>query len=157
MQRGRIGHRLEGEANDCGRRCGFTRSSPNLPRSEFAGGVACAYLRGDAALIAATIGDRLLLAENGAIRMQTNAEVAKFFTGYFKRVRYRQWRDVSPPVVSISPDEEMAWMAVGVEAKYTASDKPEAGERTFKSSWIATYQRDKCAWRMSGIASDMAD
>lgn len=116
-----------------------------------------AHLRGDAALIAATIGDRLLLAENGAIRVQANAEVAQFFTGYFKRVRYRVWRDVSPPIVSISPDEEMAWMAVGVEAKYTPADKPAAGEKTFKSSWIATYQRDKCAWRMTGIASDVVD
>jgi hypothetical protein len=116
-----------------------------------------AHLRGDATLIAATIGDKLLLADNGEIRVQSNAEVAQFFTGYFKRVRYRQWRDLSPPVVSISPDGEMAWMAVGVEAQYTRSDKPAEGEKTFKSSWIATYQRDKCAWRMTGIASNVVD
>ena len=116
-----------------------------------------AHLRGDAALIAGTISDHLLLAENGAIRVQSNAEVTQFFKGYFKRVRYRQWRDVSPPVVSISPDGEMAWMAVGVEAQYTRPDKPAEGEKTFKSSWIATYQRDKCAWRMTGMASDVAD
>ena len=114
-----------------------------------------AHLRGDPAPIAATIGDRLLLAENGTIRVQTNAEVAKFFGGYFKRVRYRQWRDVSPPVVTISPDGQMAWMAVEVEARYTNADKPAEGEKSFKSSWIATYQRDKCAWRMTGIASDV--
>ena len=56
-----------------------------------------AHLRGDAALIAGGIGDRLLLAENGTIRVQSNAEVAQFFTGYFARVQYRQWRDVTPP------------------------------------------------------------
>lgn len=116
-----------------------------------------AHLRGDAAPIAATIGDQLLLAENGALRRQSNAEVAQFFTGYFKRVRYRQWRDVSPPVVTISPDGEMAWMAVAVEAKYTRADKPAEGEKSFKSSWIATYQRDNCAWRMTAIASDVVD
>ena len=116
-----------------------------------------AHLRGDAALIAGTIGDRLLLAENGGIRVQTKAEVAQFFTGYLKRVRYSQWRDVSPPVVELSPDGQMAWMAVAVEARYTRADKPAEGEKTFKSSWIATYKRDNCEWRMTGIASDIAE
>lgn len=116
-----------------------------------------AHLRGDAALIAATIGDRLLLAENGTLRSQSNAEVAQFFRGYLNRVRYSEWRDVSPPVVVISPDGQMAWMAVEVEAKYTRADKPAEGEKSFKSSWIATYARENCAWRMTGIASDVVE
>ena len=115
-----------------------------------------AHLLGDAALIAVTTADRLLLADNGAVRIQSNAEVAQFFTGYFKRVRYRQWRDASPPVVAISPDGQMAWMSVEIEAQYTQADKPAEGEKTFKSSWIATYRRDKCAWRMTGMASSVA-
>ncbi len=78
-----------------------------------------AHLSGDPSPIAATIGDRLLLAENGGIRLQSNAEVARFFSGYFKRVLYRVWRDVSPPTVVVSPDGQMAWMAVAVEAHYS--------------------------------------
>jgi hypothetical protein len=114
-----------------------------------------AHLLGDSALLAATIADRLVLADNGAVRIQSNGEVAQFYRGYFKRVRYRQWRDASPPLVTISPDGQMAWMAVAVEAQYSRTDKPAEGEKTFKSSWIATYQRDKCAWRMTGIASNV--
>ena len=116
-----------------------------------------AHLQGEAATIAGTIGEQLLLAENGTIRTQSNAEVAQFFTGYLERVRYSQWRDVSPPVVTISPDGHMAWMAVVVEAKFTRVDKPTEGEKSFKSSWIATYARDKCVWRMTAIASDIAE
>ena len=116
-----------------------------------------AHLRGDAAPLAAAIGDKLLLAENGGIRVQTKAEVAQFFAGYFSRVRYSEWRDVSPPVVQVSPDGRMGWMAVELEARYTRADKPEEGEKSFKSSWIATYERDNCEWRMTGIASDVAD
>jgi hypothetical protein len=40
-----------------------------------------AHLRGDAEPIAGAIGDRLLLAENGSIRIQTKAEVAQFYSG----------------------------------------------------------------------------
>lgn len=116
-----------------------------------------AHLKGDAALIAGTIGDRLLLAEHGGIRIQSNAEVAQFFTGYFSRVRYREWRDVKPPLVEVSPDGQMAWMAVAIEAHYSRTDKPAEGEKRFKSSWIATFARDRCAWRMTGIASDVVE
>ena len=114
-----------------------------------------AHLKGDAAAIAENIGEQLLMADNGTLRTQSNAEVAQFFTGYLKRVRYSEWRDASPPVVTISPDGNMAWMAVAVEAKYTRADKPEEGRKSFRSSWIATYARDKCKWRMTGIASDI--
>jgi len=116
-----------------------------------------AHLRGNAAPIAETIGEKLLMADNGMLRSQSNAEVAQFFAGYFKRVRYSQWSDVSPPVVTVSPDGQMAWMAVGIEAKYTRTDKPEEGEKSFRSSWIATYSRDGCNWRMTGIASDITE
>ena len=116
-----------------------------------------AHLQGDAAKLAGTIGHRLLLVEKGTIRTQSRAEVAQFFASYLKRVRYSQWRDVSPPVVTISPDGNMAWMAVEVEAKYSSADKPLEGEKSFRSSWIATYERDNCAWQMTGVASDIAE
>ena len=116
-----------------------------------------AHLRGDAALVAETIGDQLLFAEDGVLRTQTRADVAKFFAGYFSRVRYREWSDASPPVITVSPDGQLAWMAVAVEAKYTRADKPAEAEKSFKSSWIATYRRDNCAWRMTGMASDVGE
>ena len=68
-----------------------------------------AHLRGDAAPLAAAIGDKLLFADNGVLRTQTKAEVEQFFTGYFKRVRYREWSDASPPIVAISPDGQPGW------------------------------------------------
>ncbi len=116
-----------------------------------------AHLQGDGAAIAESIGDQLLMADNGTLRTQSKADVAQFFAGYLKRVRYSEWRDVSLPIVTISPDGQMAWMAVEVTAKYSRADKPADGETSFKSSWIATYARDNCAWRMTGIASDVVE
>lgn len=116
-----------------------------------------AHLQGQGAAIAANIGDQMLMADNGTLRVQSKADVEQFFAGYLKRVRYSEWRDVSPPVVMISPDGKMAWMAVEISAKYRRTDKPDEGEKSFKSSWIATYARDNCAWLMTGIASDVVE
>ena len=116
-----------------------------------------AHLQGEGAANAENIGDQLLMADNGTLRRQSKADVAQFFSGYLKSVRYSEWRDVSPPVVTISPDAQMAWMAVEVAAKFTRADKPQEGEKSFRSSWIATYARENCVWRMTGIASDVVE
>jgi hypothetical protein len=68
-------------------------------------------------------------------------------------VKYLEWSDAAPPVVTVSPDGQLGWMAVKVRARYLDRTKPEAGEKAFKSSWIATYQRVGCAWKMTGNAS----
>lgn len=114
-----------------------------------------AHLLGDATLIAAGAADQILMADGGAARVQSNAELTQFFATYFKRVRYREWRDVSRPVIEISPDGQMAWMAVELVAQHTQTDAPESAPTTFKSGWIATYQRTACTWRMTGMASNV--
>jgi len=117
-----------------------------------------AHLRGDAGLIAGTLSDQLVSADDGTIRIQSQSEVTEFFAGYFRRVRYREWKDTKPPVVHISPDGQIGWMAVEIEAKYIQTDKDKAeGEKSFKSSWISTYRRDHCAWKMTGIASNVVE
>ena len=116
-----------------------------------------AHLRGDPAPLADAAADEVLFAEKGVLRRQSRAGVGRFFASYFKRVRYREWRDVSPPVVVVSPEGQLAWMAVEIEARFTQIDNPAAGEKRFKSSWIATYRRDNCAWRMTAIASDVVE
>jgi hypothetical protein len=68
-------------------------------------------------------------------------------------VKYLEWSDAAPSVVNVSPDHRMGWMAVKVRARYIERAKPEAGEKAFKSSWIATYQRVGCEWKMTGNAS----
>jgi hypothetical protein len=116
-----------------------------------------AHLQGKAELLADSLADVLLLAEKGVIETRSKAEVTRFYQGYLQRVRYSEWRDAGPPVVTVSPDGTMAWMAIAVEANYTRADKPAEGVKSFKSSWIATYTRDKCRWRMTGIASSVAE
>ncbi len=116
-----------------------------------------AHLKGDATLMAPSMSDKIVMAEDGDVQVRSKTDVVSFFTGYFKRIRYSAWQDTSEPKVTISPDGQLAWMAVGVAARYSRLDKPEEGEKSFKSSWIATYERANCAWRMTGMASDVVN
>jgi hypothetical protein len=116
-----------------------------------------AHLEGDAELMAPGMADRMVVVSNGDLSVKPKAEMTAFFKSYFARVKYLEWSDAAPPSISISPDGRMGWMAVKVRARYLERAKPEAGVRSFKSSWIATYQRVGCEWEMTGIASAVVD
>ena len=112
-----------------------------------------AHLEGNVALMEPGMADQMVLASNGDLAVNPKEKTIAFFKGYFARVSYLEWSDAAPPIVTVSPDGRMAWMAVKIRARYLDRTKPEAGEKAFKSSWIATYQRIGCAWKMTGNAS----
>jgi hypothetical protein len=116
-----------------------------------------AHLEGNADLLAAGTADEMVLVSNGNLSVNQEEKVIGFFRGYFTRVKYLEWSDVGQSVVNISPDGQMGWMAVKVRARYVERAKPEAGEKAFNSSWIATYQRVGCEWKMTGNASAVVD
>jgi hypothetical protein len=116
-----------------------------------------AHLEGKAELMAPAMADPLLSASNGGLSVIPRDEMIGFFKNYFARVEYLEWSDAAPPVIEVSPDGRMGWMAVKVRARTVERAKPEAGEKAFKSSWIATYRRAGCEWEMTGISSSVVD
>ena len=116
-----------------------------------------AHLEGNAELMAPGMADQMVLVSNGDLSVNPKEKTISFFKGYFARVKYLEWSDAAPAVIHVSPDGRMGWMAVKVRARYLERAKPEAGEKAFKSSWIATYQRVGCEWKMTGNASAVID
>ena len=112
-----------------------------------------AHLEGGAELMAPGMADPVVLVSNGDLSVNPKEKMISFFKGYFARVKYLEWSDAAPPRITVSPDGRMGWMAVKIRARYVERNKPEAGEKAFTSSWIATYERVGCAWRMTGNAS----
>ena len=113
-----------------------------------------AHLTGNAELLAKGADAQVTMADGGVVRSETPGGIQAFFTGYFQRIRYSEWSDQASPIVAISPDGQTGWMAVGIAARYTTADAPDA-VKSFKSSWIATYRKVGCDWKMTGIASNV--
>lgn len=112
-----------------------------------------AHMEGNAELMAPGMADQVVVASNGNLVVNPREKMIDFFKGYFARVKYLEWSDAAPLVVNVSPDGRMGWTAVKVRARYVEPAKPEAGEKAFRSSWIATYQRVGCKWKMTGNSS----
>ena len=116
-----------------------------------------AHLEGNAELMAPGMADEVVLVSNGNVSVNAKEKMISFFKGYFARVKYLEWSDAAPPVIKVSPDGQMGWMAVKVRERYLERSKPEAGEKAFKSSWISTYQRLGCEWKLTGNSSAVVD
>jgi hypothetical protein len=116
-----------------------------------------AHLDGNAELMAPAMADRMVVASNGELSVNPREAMIAFFKSYFARVKYLEWSDAAPPIVNVSADGRTGWMAVKVRARTLDRTKPEAGEKAFRSSWIATYQRVGCEWKMTGNASAVVD
>lgn len=112
-----------------------------------------AHLEGNAKLMAPGTADEVVIVSNGDLRLVPRQQLIDFFRGYFARVKYLEWSDSEPPVIRVSADGSLGWMGVKVRARYVERAKPDAGEKAFKSSWIATYERVGCEWKMTGNAS----
>lgn len=112
-----------------------------------------AHLEGNAELMGPGMAEQMVLVSNADLSVNPKEKMIGFFKGYFARVKHLEWSDAAPAVINVSPDGRIAWMAVKVRARYLERAKPEAGEKAFKSSWIATYERVGCEWKMTGNAS----
>lgn len=116
-----------------------------------------AHLEGNAELMGMGTADQIILASNGDLSMNSREQVVNFFRGYFARVQYLEWSDASLPIIHVSPDGGTGWMAVQVRARYLQRANPATEERAFRSSWIATYARVGCEWKMTGNSSTVVN
>jgi hypothetical protein len=66
-----------------------------------------------------------------------------FFKGYFARVRYLEWSDAAPPMVSLSPTARLGWMAVKIRAA-TSNGEARSGGKSLQKQ----LDRDIPAGRM---------
>jgi len=112
-----------------------------------------AHLNGDAALLASGAAGTVLDLHDGEISRLTRDQLRQRFQQYFAAVKYQEWSDVEPPVVRVSSDGRMGWMAVKIKARLTR--KVDKGEErvAFVSSWIATYEKQRDGWKMVAVSS----
>ena len=116
-----------------------------------------AHLEGNAELMAPGMADQVAVLSNGNLSVNPKEKMISFFKGYFARVKYLEWADAAPPIINVSPDGQVGWMAVKVRARYLERAKPDTGEKAFKSSWISTYRRVGCEWKLTANSSAVVD
>jgi hypothetical protein len=116
-----------------------------------------AHLETDAPRLVSNLADTLIDVSRGEIVPELRADVEESFTSYLEDAEYRAWDDVMPPVIRMSDDLSMAWVARKVRVERDAPDGQGGMRRTaFVSAWIATYEKQGGTWKMTAVASTFA-
>ena len=117
-----------------------------------------AHLAADASLLAESLADTVWNIDEGRIRPVSRAELRRAFEGYFEGAVYRAWDDLAPPVIRISRDGSLAWVARRVIVDREAPGFGGRIEREhFESAWTATYSHASGRWRMTSAASTFVE
>lgn len=91
----------------------------------------------------------------GEILRPSDEETLEQFRDYLGRTRFTEYRDLALPVVRISSDGTMGWIAVQVKVKgvQTQDDGTET-EINAIWAWLSTYEKRGGKWIHTGNASN---
>lgn len=113
-----------------------------------------AHLETNAEHLAAGVAETLVSIDQGAVTRQPRDSLRAMFERYFHGASYHTWDDVQPPLVQISDDNSLAWVArvVCVDREEPA---PGGGRRRrrFVSAYSATFVRRDARWTMTTVTS----
>jgi hypothetical protein len=102
--------------------------------------------------------DRFVLVNRGEITYPTKAQRESFIAPYLKKTKFREYRDLVPPIVRISKDGSLGWLiaqvaAAGVQTDASGKEKPIA----FTSAWIELYEKQDGRWVAVGNVSNFKE
>ena len=113
-----------------------------------------AHLEKRADLLVASFADTCLEIGRGAVTPRSRSENRARFQAYFDRSTFLEWADVSPPIIQISPDRNMAYVIVQKRVRLSALDTlgvPRPEHREF--AWAEIYEKRHGRWNLVVVAS----
>lgn len=117
-----------------------------------------AHLERDPELLVSSFADGFLGIQEGRLTSPSREENLRRFRGYLEGTEILAWDDVEPPIIRLSADATMAWVAVRkrvvVRPAGTAEDSAAGGETTF--AWLETWEKRDGEWKLQALASTRA-
>jgi hypothetical protein len=107
-----------------------------------------AHFARDADALVANVPTEFLQVFDGKIQRISREDLRKRFVNYFQGAEFVAWDDLEPPVIYVSPDGKMGWMAVRLKVTIRKADSSgsKIAEDTIMS-WISTYKKQDGVWQ----------
>ncbi len=108
-----------------------------------------AHLNKDVNFIVNSISENYFSVARGEVTRRTKADMRETMEEYLYNSEFSEYRDVEPPIVSISDDGSMAWSVFNV--KVTGKRKNDDGSETdfeFTCVWLSIFERRNSKWIM---------
>ncbi len=115
-----------------------------------------AHRRSDLQMLLADAPQRSLQSGRGVLQETGPDELAARLGPYLASTRFSRYEDVAPPVVALSTDGTLGWLACQIEAAGTQLSPAGSPEPlAFGFSWVELYARQNGKWQSIGNASSV--
>ena len=107
-----------------------------------------AHFARDADALVANVAPAFLQVFDGKIQRMSREDLRRRFATYFQGAEFVAWDDLEPPVIQLSPDGKMGWMAVRLKVtirRHDAAGSKIAEDTTM--SWLSTYEKHDGKWQ----------
>ena len=114
-----------------------------------------AHLSGDVDAWMAQEADTVVSANRGTISYSTQEERRTRREGYLSSTSFDVYRDLRPPIVTVSEDGTLGWVIAEVEMKGT-SQSEDGTAVPFEAiwAWIELYEKQNGVWKAVGNVSN---
>ncbi len=113
-----------------------------------------AHISKQAQLLTGTFADTFYSIARGRVTTPTRAESDARLSAYFAQSTFLEWDDIAPPIVSVSPDGQMAYIIVQKRVRLTSPDSTgHPGEERTDFAWLETWEKRDGQWRLTTVAS----
>jgi hypothetical protein len=112
-----------------------------------------AHLTEQPALLVNMLSDTFCQIKNGEVKYYTKDEMTDRLVKYFYSVEFIKWENLKAPVITISPDGEMAHILVQkkVELILSDQDKPTREKTTF--AWTELWKKKDGRWKLFTVTT----
>jgi hypothetical protein len=116
-----------------------------------------AHMDGDIDALLANQADDFLLVNRGEVSTPSKQERRDFLGPYLASTKFEFYRNKVPPLVKVSQDRTLGWVAAQIEARGESAG-PNGQARTIEAvfAWIELYERRGDKWVSIGNASSFA-
>jgi hypothetical protein len=113
-----------------------------------------AHLTSDVARLAAGEFDRSTVARRGELVETTREALVERLGPYLRSIRFTRYEDVRVPVIAVSNDGSLGWLACEIEAEGQEVGPRSQGARVaYAFSWVETAIKRDGRWLRNGNAS----
>jgi hypothetical protein len=116
-----------------------------------------AHMDGDIDALLAIQADDFLLVNRGEVSTPSKQDRRDFLGPYLASTKFEYYRNKVPPLVKVSQDRTLGWVAAQIEARGESMDS-NGQARTIEAvfAWIELYERRGDEWVSIGNATSFA-
>jgi hypothetical protein len=95
-----------------------------------------------------------VVANRGEISRPSLEETRQRLGPYLSSTRFQEYRDLVPPIVTVSKDGTLGWVVVQIQARGVQTNDGRDEPLEFVSAWVELYQkRDGRWWRVGNVSN----